>query len=223
MPLAKSTTLSFLASDFKGIKPSYVTSQPGVSTQVAYSKGILYANKSVILELGDTNYKYITFDVTYNGGASFAGISFSTSNGSAISIGKNLDDLFIPFNTGQGYGYDIKLVNGVKKRIYVIVNCGPIGTELLNIEASLGNSTQLAGNSITVEYDCNGPLYEYTTGVHAYSPYDAANSPKLTTKLYSRFSESTWANGNRVWAKKDFLTLPIHITTQRPAVLKFLK
>jgi hypothetical protein len=158
MPLAKSTTLNFLASDFKGIKPSYVTAQPGVTTQIPYSKGILYANKSVILDLEDTQYKYITFDVTYHGAGSFAGISFSTNNGSAISIGKNLDDVFVPFARGQGYGYDVQLVNGVKRRIYVIVNCGDIGTSLLNIETAIGNSTQLVGNYIEIEYDCNGPL-----------------------------------------------------------------
>ena len=98
MPLSHSKTLNYFASDFVDAKPSYATSlSTSINNSFTYTKGILYANISIPLDLTTTDYGYVIFDITYNGGASFAGISFSTDNESTIAVGTDLDDLFIFF------------------------------------------------------------------------------------------------------------------------------
>ncbi len=204
MPLSNSHVFNYQNSDFTSgtATPSY--SSPSSKN---FTKGLVYVNKSKTLELLSSDYGYVTFDITYSGSAPFAAVTFSTSNKSNISIGFDLDDIFNPLIEGTPYGYDVKLQSGIKKRIYVIVNHDDnITTNLLNIHTSIGknNGTNVGNNSITVEYDCTLPLYKFNSGMHVYSPYDAANSPRLTTTLYSRFADPNSWVGKKIWSTADF-------------------
>lgn len=204
MPLSNSHIFYYQNSDFTSgsATPKYVS-----PSNTTYVRGLVYVTKSVPLELLSSAYGYATFDITYSGSASTAAVTFSTSNKSPISIGFDLDDLFTPLIDGTPNGYDIKLTSGVKKRIYVIVNPdSKITTSILNIHTSIGknNGTNIGNNSITVEYDCTLPLYRFNSGVHVYSPYDAANSSRLTTTLYSRFSDPNSWVGKKIFSRADF-------------------
>lgn len=204
MPLSNSHVFYYQNSDFTSgsATPTYSS-----TTSKNYVKGLVYVTKSKPLELLSSDYGYVTFDITYSGSAPTAAVTFSTSNKSPISLGYDLDDIFNPLIDGTPYGYDIKLTSGVKKRIYVIVNSdSAITTNILNIHTSIGknNGTNVGNNSITVEYDCTLPLYKFNSGMHVYSPYDAANSPRLTTTLYSRFSNPDSWVGKKIWSKADF-------------------
>lgn len=204
MPLSNSHIFYYQSSDFASGSASPTYSSPTSKNNV---KGLIYITKSKPLELLSSDYGYVTFDITYSGSAPTAAVTFSTSNKSPISIGYDLDDIFNPLIDGTPYGYDIKLTSGVKKRIYVIVNSDSnITTNILNIHTSIGknNGTNIANSSMTVEYDCTLPLYKFNSGMHVYSPYDAANSPRLTTTLYSRFSNpNSWVN-KKIWSTADF-------------------
>jgi hypothetical protein len=204
MPLSNSYVFNYQSSDFASgsSTPSYSS-----TTSKNYVKGLVYTTKSKSLELLSSEYGYVTFDITYTGSAPTAAVTFSTSNKSPISIGYDLDDIFNSLIDGTPYGYDIKLTSGVKKRIYVIVNPDDTATtNILNIHTSIGknNGTNIANSSMTVEYDCTLPLYKFNSGMHVYSPYDAANSSRLTTTLYSRFSNPDSWVGKKIWSTADF-------------------
>jgi hypothetical protein len=203
MPLSNSLNISVLSSDFKSASPSNGGQQLFAST----STQARYANKEHKIKLADTSYGYVTIDVTFSGNAHVAGITFSTPNGSPISVGTDLNDIFLPFYQGLPKGYNFQLTSGVKKRLYIIVNGDQTKTtKELIVNIALGNNTPQSGNSISLEYDCTLPLYRYEMGVHVYSPYDAASTPKLRTYLYSRDLISDWntTNKNRVWSDAFF-------------------
>jgi hypothetical protein len=203
MPLSNSLNISVLSSDFKSASPSNGGQQLFTST----STQARYANKEHKIKLADTSYGYVTIDVTFSGNAHVAGITFSTPNGSPISVGTDLNDIFLPFYEGLPRGYNFQLNSGVKRRIYIIVNGDQTNTtNELVVNITLGNNTPQSGNSISLEYDCTLPLYRYLMGVHVYSPYDAASTPKLRTYLYSRNFIDDWntTDKNRVWSDAFF-------------------
>jgi hypothetical protein len=203
MPLSNSLNISVLSSDFKSASPSNGGTQLFNST----STGARYANKEHKIKLTDTSYGYVTIDVTFSGNAHVAGITFSTPNGSPISVGTDLNDIFLPFYEGKPKGYNFQLTSGVKKRLYVIVNGDQTNTtKELIVNIALGNNIAQSGNSISLEYDCTLPLYSYLMGVHVYSPYDAASTPKLRTYLYSKNLIGDWNTtaNNRVWSDAFF-------------------
>lgn len=208
MPLNNTTTFSYPnASNFTGSLPSYMPR--GNADLIKNYVGKWYGNISKNLNLTTTDYSYIEFDVTYSGSAELAAITFSTPNNSPIAVGTDLNDLFVPFSDGKPIsGYDIKLSNGVTKKIYVIVNGDQTKkTNLIQIHTSVGTSSSrasAAGSTITCDYTCGNPLYSYLTGVHTYSPYDAINSPKLTTYLYSVTPIGSWTTDTKVWADSSF-------------------
>jgi len=206
MPLPFSSSFSFsTAADYKSSLPAYV---PKSDTNVTKNYiGKVYNNKSKTIKLSTTDYGYVTFDVLYTGSAEIASITFESNIGE-ISVGSNIDDLFVPFSDGKPVGgYDIKLTSGVTKRLYVIVNGDQTNkTNLLKIHTSIGVISRSSGltSSTTVSYDCYTPLYKYNMGLHAYSAWDSINSPKLTTNLYSRTPITSWSTDTKVWSKSSF-------------------
>jgi hypothetical protein len=206
MPLPFSSSFSFsTAADYKSSLPAYV---PKTDTNVTKNYiGKVYNNKSKTIKLSTTDYGYVTFDVLYTGSAEIAAITFESNIGE-ISVGSNIDDLFVPFSDGKPVaGYDVKLISGVTQRLYVIVNGDQTNkTNLLKIHTSIGVISRSSGlsSSITVSYDCYTPLYKYNMGLHVYSAWDSINSPKLTTNLYSRIPITSWSTDTKVWAKSSF-------------------
>lgn len=206
MPLPYSTSFSFTtATDYKASLPAYVPRTDASVTKNYIGKS--YNNKSKTIKLSSTDYGYLTFDVLYSGSARIATISFESNIGE-IAVGTDIDDLFVPFSDGKPIsGYDIKLTSGTTKRIYVIVNGDQTNkTNLLKIHTSVGVTNIPSGltSTMTVDYDCFTPLYQYTMGLHAYSAWDSINSPKLTTKLYSKTPITSWTTDTKIWARPGF-------------------
>jgi len=209
MPLSNTTTFEFFRSSFNASLPSYVKSNFESAKNYI---GKRYATKSADLTLSNTNYGYITLDVTYTGASSdVAAITFSNPNKSDISVTTDLNEISAPYIGGiPPNGYDIKLTPGVKKRIYVIVNgdsAGSIKTDSITIYTSVGVTPSIfptVMRNMVVEYDCFTALYKYEAGVHVYSPWDAANTPKLTTYLCSATPISSWVVGTKVWTDTNF-------------------
>ena len=189
-------------------KPKYI-----INTSTFGTKGMSYFNTGVTLNLCSTDYSYVTFDFTFTGTApdktSYVGVSFAADSTISISSGSTLDELFISFKNGVPLdNFDIKLTPGVTKRVYVIVNCDPnVKTTYLDIMSSVVLPSGVASdpnNSIRIDYECNIPLYKYEMGLHVYSPYDAINSSKLTTMLYSKTAIENWNRNTRVWLDAGF-------------------
>ena len=207
MPLSKTTTFSFNSSSlFNKSLPSYVLIN---SEKAKTYVGRRFATISKDLYLTDTNHGYLTFDITYTGTANIAAITFSTPNNSDISVSTDLNDIFAYYIAGiPPNGYDIKLTSGQTKRIYVIVNGYDLKTSSITIHTAVGSTPSklslAVGSSIVCEYDCYTPLYKYDAGLHVYSPYDAANSPKLTTNLCASSPTSSWTTNTKVWADPYF-------------------
>lgn len=101
------------------------------------------------------------------------------------------------------------------KKIYVAINgSGNPPTKTLRVRVAVGlkKSYNNAGSTpvtTTVSASCLNTIYSATTGIHAYSPYDAANSPKCTTKLYSLQNSASWGLNSRVW-HDGLLTSPAY-------------
>lgn len=199
---------------------SFIDSKPGFFKDT-YIKGYKYSNTGVTMAGIEKIYGYITVDITFNGTAKYAGVSFQSPPpiSSTFSVGVDgIDGLFFRFYDGKTETYDVKLENGVTRQVLIIINGDPDHlTSSLNILGCVGipHTTAPTGdNTIDFVYSCHPtPLYEYPTGLHVYSPYDSitqgANPPKLTTKLWSKTPNSTeldiyWQVGTRVWSSPWF-------------------
>ena len=212
MPLSNTgTTINYQLSDFTKSKPEFYSF---LSTNMV---GMKYGSKKTPIEMSSSTNSYMTFDITYVGNANYAGISFSTPNGSSIAVTQDLDNNISDYlENGNPNGFILQLKNNIKTRVYVIVNLYDTKvTDILELWTTVGlnNGNAPSTNHVfNVEFDCNTQLYKYLTGFHAYSPYDAANSPRLTTYLYSRTPIGSWVKrtqgveGTRVWLKPEFTT-----------------
>ena len=205
MPLSYSTTISYLSSDFTPANAKSISRSPNGSLTIYNNK-----KKELTVTSGAATYGYVKLQITLTGSnIRYGAVTFSTSNSSPISIGQNLDDVFYPCNLGSPNGYEIPLQVGVPKTLYVIVNPNSkFTTKKINVVTAVGVSTASAA-SIDIQYDCIVPLYEYSAGVHVYSPYDAANASKLTAKLYSKTQIGSGDNdpfplNHKLWALADF-------------------
>ena len=198
-----STTINFNQSD-------YISNKPSIGTDGAYDKSMRFANKTVTLNLGDSDYGLAVFEVTYTGTLDYVSVGFFDPNGGFVSISQNLDGLYRPVKTTVQLD-EYKIKNGdytnPSNTFYVIVNVeGNIKSDLLNVCIAMGKiGTLPVTSSATISYNCPTQLYEYETGLHVYSPYDAiAGTSKLTTKLYSRTPIEQWVTNTKLYATRGF-------------------
>jgi hypothetical protein len=199
MPLSNTTTLTFIPNDFTSDSQAgadYVTAAFGSTTNVKW------ANKSRNINLGSTTYGYITLDVIVTGlnNVNLASITFP--NSFLTPYATNLNGLFTPLLPGQF----IKLNSGTN-RIYAIVNYGDKLNPFFNINVGLAKKGGVPTSNVSVEiqFECTAPIYRYLAGMHVYSPYDSANTPTLTTYLYSITPSSSWTVGtNNVFSTPMF-------------------
>jgi len=202
MPLSNSTNISFSPGNFTSSGP--IGGQDALKgLNITNSSNYKWANKTAQLNLGNTNYGYVTFDISYTitGTADVVGISLVGPN-MPISYSTTLGGLFQPLLNGDY----IKLTAGVTKRIYVIVNATK-KSDLLPITLIVGRKGTLPSNvTVNVQYNCTdvGPLYSYLMGLHVYSPYDAANNPPLKTYLYSYTPINSWTTNTELYASANF-------------------
>jgi hypothetical protein len=198
-----STTITFNQSD-------YTAARPSIGANDTYDKSMRFANKTVTLDLGGTNYGVAVFQVTYVGTLDYVSVGFFDPNGGFVSISQTEDGLYRPVKSSLILDeYKLKNDNFVNANnvFYVIVNVEDnIKSNLLNVCVAMGKrGTAPTTSSATISYDCPTPLYEYETGLHVYSPYDAiAGDSKLTTKLYTRVPIESWAENTPLYASKGF-------------------
>ena len=100
MPLNNSTNISFSAGNFTSSTPiggQEALTGFGVNTSSNYR----WANKTAQLNLGNTDYGYVMFDISYTvtGTADIVGISFAGPN-MPISYSTTLSGLFKPLMDG---------------------------------------------------------------------------------------------------------------------------
>jgi len=202
MPLTHSTNIVITPADF-------TSSSPVGGVTLAQSLGInnvsniKWANKTRQLNLGNTNYGYATFDISYTitGTTDVIGVSFY-SESTILTYSTTLSGLFKPVFNGEY----IKLTPGVTTRLYVIVNA-LTKDSTLPINFIIGKKGTPPSNiTINLQYNCNdvGPLYKYLMGLHAYSAYDALNSPALQTYLYSYTPIGSWTTDTEVYSAANF-------------------
>jgi hypothetical protein len=188
----------------------YVSSRPSNGDDGAYDKSIRFANKTVTLDLGGSDYGVSVFQVTYTGTLDYVSVGFFDPNGGFVSVSQIEDGLYKPVKTSLVLNeYILKndsFVNSTNV-FYVIVNVeDDIKSNLLNVCVSMGKrGTAPITSSATISYNCPIPLYEYETGLHVYSPYDAiSGESKLTTKLYSKLPIESWVENTPIYASKGF-------------------
>ena len=200
------TTFTFNRSDFTSNSPSWGSSDE-------YSSGLRFNTVTKTLKLNNTDYGRGVFQLSIPSGVDFGSIHFNTPNESIVSVSDEINGLYELCNyegniLTKKFTEDGSPSSGTKT-YYVIYNGDPERvTEYLNISIALAKNRSIPSNdiSITLTYTClESVLYEYTTGVHTYSAYDAkAGSSSLTTKLYSSSPINNWGSGTSVYSSPYF-------------------
>ena len=141
MPLTNSTNISFSSGNFTSGAP--IGGQDDLTAlNINNSYNYKLANKTAQLNLGNTDYGYVTFDISYTvtGNVDAVGVSFAGPD-MPISYSTTLNGLFQPLLTGDY----IKLTAGVTKRIYAIVNATK-KSSFLPIKLCVGRKGTLPSN-----------------------------------------------------------------------------
>ena len=188
--------------EFNSSKPPY--------SDLDYDRSLVFANRNLVLNLDNTNHTVAKFRISWTGNVDYASICFYDGNGSMVSVSDSLGGLY-----KVCFPPDMYLENTFKdeqnytqnREYYVVLNGDPSQkTDTLNIVVSIASSNkiQLPSAEVSILYDCNhSPVYEYETGMHAYSPYDAkAGTAALTTKLYSTTPIADWSVGTKTFLQR---------------------
>jgi hypothetical protein len=141
---------------------------------------------------------------------------FYTKNLSLTDLDGSLDDLgelFLQTNPSIAFVQQFDLTQGYtsKIRFLVCVNADDYPkTQNIKIQLALGykgnitssGNTSLNNFNVGLSWDCDfNPIYNYTVGVHPWSPYDAvASRAQVTTKLYSFTPIANWGVDTRVFS-----------------------
>ena len=201
MPYNNTVTTNFVATDFTSNKPTY-------SDAGSFPSNMRFANITKSLQLGNKNYGYLKFEVSYTGTVDYVSINFSDPNKGYVSVSPNQNSLY------KMSRFDAPLENIIlndktsgTKTFYVIVNADQLNkSSVLNINMAIGKyNTPPSASSITLSYDCTTSLYQYETGLHVYSSYDAIDATsKLRTKLYSITPIESWTTDTPIWGGPYF-------------------
>jgi len=196
-----SVIINLNSTDYNSTKPDY-----GAVGQ--YATNLRFANKTKSLKFTNADYGIATVTVGFTGSIDYGSVYFSNPNGGDVSVSKNIDGIYMVSNeTAKIENIFYQNGTGGTTTYYVIINSDTsLKSTELNVSVALGKyNTQPAGTSITISCSCQDPIYSYTTGLHAYSPYDAkAGTSKLTTILYSRLPIGSWTTGTKVYCTNTF-------------------
>lgn len=186
---------------FSSGKPSY--------SQLEYDRNLKFANRKLVLNMGGIDHGIATFTLYLSGNIDYGSVCFYDANGSVVSVSETRDGLYKPNFSPDYFLENIfreEGSNSTYKRFFVCVNGDPgQKTETLNIEISVASKNP-TNAKVTLQFECPGdiPLYEYETGLHTYSPYDAIESNStLKTKLYSITPISDWTTNTVVYQSGD--------------------
>lgn len=186
---------------FSSGKPSY--------SQLEYDRNLKFANRKLVLNMGGIDHGIATFTLYLSGNIDYGSVCFYDANGSVVSVSETRDGLYKPNFPPDYFLENIfkeEGSNSTYKRFFVCVNGDPgQKTETLNVEISVASKNP-TNAKVTLQFECPGdiPLYEYETGLHTYSPYDAIESNStLKTKLYSITPISDWTTNTVVYQSGD--------------------
>ena len=185
--------------EFNSSKPPY--------SDLDYDKSLVFANRNLVLNLDNTNHTVAKFRISWAGNVDYASICFYDGNGSMVSVSDSPGGLYkvcFPPDMYLENTFKDEQNNTQNREYYVVLNGDPSQkTDTLNIVVSVAssNKTQLPSAEVSILYDCShAPVYEYETGMHVYSSYDAkADTAALTTKLYSTTPIANWSTGTKIW------------------------
>jgi hypothetical protein len=207
-----STSINFITVPFTATTPTF-----DIGAQYPTSNGYRFANKSYVLSGIPTTLSYVavTLNWEYNNrptdSIDYLSVTFSHPSGQPVSVQTSQNGLYV--FSFQNTGFKLfKVVDGASKNnnitFYVVCNAGGIPTDLLNITVSCGDFNPPVDVTVNLSWVCGNPIYEYQTGLHVYSPYDAVPSrSKLRTKLYSLTPIEQW-NTNTIVYSSPFLNNP---------------
>lgn len=200
MPYSNNITLDFVAADFKSNRPSF-------ATENNYATNLKFANETRTLQLSNTNYGYVVFEVSYTGTLDYISVCFTDPNGGNTSVATEQYGLYRLSNKEIIVENIIKneTISGTKT-YYVVVNPDQKNkSKVLNVSVALAKKgTAPSSSSITLSYECTTSLYKYETGLHVYSPYDAQSSvATLKTNLYSFIDIANWTANTVVYASPE--------------------
>ena len=201
--MSQNVTLTYTPSDFTSRKPSF-------SPNGEYASNLRFANITKTLKLDNKNHGIGNYRIQYYGDIDYVSVAFQDPSGGKVSVAESQNGLYKP-----SYGPNFILENIVLndetsggKTFYVVTNGDEnIKSQYLNITVSVArkNSAPTSNVSVALIYDCPTDVYEYTTGLHTYSPYDAVESrATLTTKLYSRIPIASWTSNTAVYSNPLF-------------------
>jgi len=183
--------------EFNSSKPPY--------SDLDYDRSLVFANRNLVLNLDNTNHTVAKFRISWTGNVDYASICFYDGNGSMVSVSDSPGGLYkvcFPPDMYLENTFKDEQNNRQNREYYVVLNGDPSQkTDTLNIVVSVAtNQFSPLSSEVNILYDCNyAPVYEYETGMHAYSPYDAkAGTAALTTKLYSTTPIADWSVGSKL-------------------------
>ncbi len=183
--------------EFNNSKPPY--------SDLDYDKSLVFANRNLVLNLDNTNHTVAKFRISWTGNVDYASICFYDGNGSMVSVSDSPGGLYkvcFPPDMYLENTFKDEQNNRQNREYYVVLNGDPSQkTDTLNIVVSVAtNQFSPLSSEVNILYDCNyAPVYEYETGMHVYSPYDAkADTAALTTKLYSTTPIADWSVGSKL-------------------------
>jgi hypothetical protein len=199
-----------VSSDYKFSSP-YI---PG-ATNVTLS-GLKYSTKDYFITFPNNNWGFLTLTVSntqnYQSEVVFTVSDVNAPIGSPSPISYTEKNIFsAEYMKLIAEQTLFKVENNGSKTITIIINGNPtIQTRTLKVRVSVGLPKNYSNSSspnieTTVSASCLNTLYSGTTGLHAYSAWDAANSPKCTTVLYSLSNPNSWGVNSRVWNDPFFL------------------
>jgi hypothetical protein len=179
----------------------YTKNNPYIEgTEPISLNGLVYSIKCFNLKLtASKNNVYVPLTFTYNGTAD--DVCFTISDPDAVddNVGvlsySDFSPLNSPFFIAATNQTLIRFDTGQRtKTIWVIAPLSKVikvrmavGQQLVNVKRTVTTRTN---------FQCGTVFYSYlTTGLHAYSAYDSAYSPKLKTYLYSFVPLSNWTRG----------------------------
>lgn len=205
-----SQIINFLSSDFTYSRPTFID-------DYAINSNLKFANTGFTFNLDfdglvNTEYGYVIFTVTYSGALDYVYLTFYQKGGPGVSVSTALNEIFLPSSDSVQAVSVVKddVITGNTQTFYVVVNAlDDIKSSYLFVDIAVGSiGAPPANSSVTLNFTCPNPIYQYETGVHVYSPYDAISSiSKLTTKLYS-FTEINYWTINTVVYSNSLLSNP---------------
>jgi hypothetical protein len=206
---SKTHYLNVNPTEFKYQNP-YLPGTPNIKLD-----GLRYSVKDTIVEL-DSKHQLVEVRFSWTGGTANR-VAYQVTDGnyqnSVGNISENTSitaDVFYPSDNSTLFEVKDKATYYTR---YFITTTGK-----LKIRAIVGLKNGTISNyqnTITriIVGDTNGvcgyPIYSYDMDVHPYSAYDAANSPKVKTRVYSLTEISSWTTATKIYNDPLLVTMAL--------------